>query len=94
MTMAAAKRSYRKRTDDERIAQLQAQIDSLQRKVEKRERHDVPVLKEIPKVQKRLKRFAQTAVNYGREDLANSTMAFVAGLERMLNEPAPKRNES
>ena len=90
MTMTS-KRQYNRRTDDERIAELQSKIDSLQKKLEHKQRPDVPVIKEIPKVQRRLKKFAQFAVNYGRDDLANSTLAFVAGLERMMNEPPPAR---
>jgi molecular chaperone GrpE (heat shock protein) len=90
MTMTD-KRSYNRRSDDERIAELQAKIQALQGKLEAKQREDLPVLREIPKVQRRLRKFAQLAVNHGRHDLANSTLAFLAGLERNLNDDEPMR---
>ena len=80
-----SKRNYKRRTDQERIAELESRLAQLQKKVESKQRADLPVLKEIPKLQRKLKQFAQTAVNFGREDLANSTMAFVMGLDRHLD---------
>ncbi len=88
------KRKYERRSADERIAGLQAKIDELQKKVEARARADLPVLKDVPRVQQRLRKFAQLAVNYGRDDLANSTMAFVAGLDRTLDEAGVSRQHS
>jgi molecular chaperone GrpE (heat shock protein) len=85
------KRTYKRRTEEQRIADLQSKLEDLQKKLVAKERADLPVLKEIPKVQRRLQRFAQLAVNYGREDLANSTMAFVAGLQRTLTEAGVQR---
>jgi molecular chaperone GrpE (heat shock protein) len=85
------KRNYRRRTDEERIAELESKLQNLQKKVEAKTRPDLPVLKEIPKLQRRLKAFAQLAVNYGRADLANSTMAFSAGLDRNLAESGVSR---
>lgn len=90
MTMTE-KRTYNRRTDEDRIAELQSKIQSLQGKLESKQRQDLPVLREIPKVQRRLRKFAQTAMNHGRHDLANSTLAFLAGLERNLNEDEPAR---
>ena len=78
-----SKRTYKRRSDEERIAELRSRISSLQKKLEHQKRPDEVVLREIPKVQKRLRRFAQMAVDNGRADLANSTMAFMAGLDRM-----------
>lgn len=88
------KRNYKRRSADERIADLQSQIDMLQKKVEARARPDLPVVKDIPRVQQRLRKFAQLAVNYGREDLANSTLAFVAGLDRTLAEAGISRGRA
>ena len=84
----ATKRSYRRRSDDERIADLESKIDDLKKKIAMRERKDSPVLKEIPKIQRRLQSFAQMAIDHGREDLSNMTMAFVAGLDRVAQERA------
>lgn len=80
------KRSYNRRTDEERIAELQAKIEALNSKVQQKERPDAPLLKEIPRVQRRLRSFAQKAMDFGRADLANSVLAFVAGLERAADE--------
>lgn len=87
-----SKRTYHRRTDEEQIADLQAKIDQLQKQVESKARPDLPVLNEIPKIQTRMRKFAQLAVNYGRNDLANSTLAFIAGLDRTLDESGlPRR---
>lgn len=88
------KRKYRRRTDEERIAELQSKIAAIQKKQELKERKDSPVIKEIPRIQRRLNKFAQMALDHGREDLANSTRAFVAGLDRVLTgETATRRRE-
>ena len=81
-----SKRQYKRRTDQERIAELESKLAVLQRQVESRQRSDLPALREIPKLQVKLRKFAQTAVNGGREDLANSPMAFLRGLDRHLDE--------
>ena len=87
-----ANRQHARPSDEEKIAKLEAEIDRLQKQVESSSRPDLPVLKEIPKVQSRLRKFAQNALNYGRADLANSTMAFIAGLDRTLDESGlPRR---
>ncbi|MBI5435166.1 MAG: hypothetical protein HZA52_20190 [Planctomycetes bacterium] len=77
-----AKRAYNRRTDDERIAELQAQIELLRTRAEEKQRPDGPVLKDVPRVATRLKKFADKCNQFGRADLANSVYAFVAGLER------------
>ena len=87
----AKKRSYRRRSDDERIAELESKIDDLKKKIALRERKDSPVLKEIPKLRRKLHSFAQLAIDNGREDLSNMTMAFVAGLERVADEDPPEK---
>lgn len=89
------KRNYRRRSDEERIAELEAKIEAVQRKMQQQKRPDEAVLRELPKVHKMLRRFAQMAVDNGRGDLASSTMAFMAGLDRMSHavdaEPARRR---
>lgn len=77
-----AKRSYNRRTDAERIAELEAQIQSLRERAAERQRPDGPLLKEVPKIAKRLRKFGEKCHQFGRADLANSVVAFVAGLER------------
>lgn len=88
----AEKRSYRKRNDSDRIAEMEAKIVALRQKIETRDRADQAVIDEVPKIQKRLRDFAQLAMSLGRHDIANSTMAFMAGLERMKDDqPEPLR---
>ena len=77
------KRPYNRRSDDQRIAELQSKIEELKRKVDNRHRPDQVVVREIPKLQKRLRDFAQLSADNGREDIANTVVAFIAGLDRM-----------
>ena len=82
-----AKRKYSRRTDEERIADLELKIRQVQKRMESKQRKDAAVLKELPKVQRSLRKFAQLASDNGRADLSNSTLAFLAGLERAAQEP-------
>ena len=85
---SSSRRKYRRRSDNERIGELQSRIEELQAKITARKRKDSPVLKEIPKIQRRLQKFAQMALDHGRADLANTTTAFVAGLDRIYHADA------
>jgi len=88
------KRSYTRRSEDERIADLQEKIQEIKTRLENKQRKDSPVLREMVKVRRMLRKFAQMALDHGRSDLALSTEAFVAGLERTANapeEPARRR---
>jgi hypothetical protein len=80
--MTTTKRAYNRRSDEDRIAELQAKIEAINAKVAAKSRPDGPVLKELPRVQRRLRRFADTCNACGRADMANSIVAFLAGLER------------
>ena len=73
------KRQYNRRTDEQRIAELESKIAMIKDRVESKKRRDSPVLKEVPKLQRSLRKFAQLAQDHGREDIANSATAFVAG---------------
>ncbi len=86
METAAPKRrrSYTKRSDDQRIADLERKIADLKTKQSSSQKKDDPVLREIPKIQRRLRKFAQLAMDHNRPDISNSIMAFNAGLERIL----------
>lgn len=81
-----------RRSDAERIAALQAKIESLRNKASEASRPDQVVLREAPKLHKRLRDFAQLANDNGRGDVANSIVAFIAGLDRMMQSaPEPSR---
>jgi hypothetical protein len=81
-----------RRSDAERIAALQAKIESLRSKASEASRPDQVVLREAPKLHKRLRDFAQLANDNGRGDVANSIVAFIAGLDRMMQSaPEPSR---
>jgi len=77
------KRSYNRRTSEQIIADLQAQIDLQKEKIEAKSKANDPVLKEIPKVRRQLRKFAQIAENGGRKDIGNSVTAFITSLDRM-----------
>lgn len=86
------KRTLVRRSDEERIADLEAKISDLQRKLVEQQRKDTPVLREAEKLAKKLRDFAVLARQHGRDDAASSTIAFLAGLDRMLqSEPEPQR---
>ena len=94
-TKSRSKRSYERRSDDQRIADLQQKIQSLQvkaqAKIEKEMSADHAVLKSIPKLARHLRKFADLAMSNGRQDIATSTWAFMAGLERNLGQDEPAR---
>ncbi len=80
-----ARRHYNRRTEDERIADLDRRIADLKARQATREKKDDPVLREIPKIQRRLRKFAQLAMDHNRPDISNSILAFNAGMERLLH---------
>ena len=80
------KRSYKRRTDEEIVADLEAKIAELKQRQEQKERPDQAVLKELPKFRKKAAAFAQTCIDNGRGDVGNSVLAFLTVLERQANE--------
>lgn len=80
------KRSYNRRSDQQRITDLESQIEEIRvREAQKRAarvKPKDPVLKEIPKVLRSVRKFAQFAMDHRRPDLANSATAFASMLER------------
>lgn len=93
-TMPPTKRKYHRRSDEERIADLEKRIAELKAKQALRSKKEDPVLREIPKLQKHLRRFAQLAMDHQRPDISNSTWAFSTALERihtseLAAKPAP-----
>lgn len=83
-TESTLRRKYKRRTDSERIADLEAKIVDLKAQQDAKKRKDDPLVREIPKVQRRLRKFAQMAAEVGRLDIANSTTAFISSLDRMV----------
>lgn len=81
-----AKRTYTRRTEAERIAELQKKIEELESKMESEQRPDGEVLKQIPKVKRSLGKFAQLCIDNRRPDLSNSALAFLATLERQAQD--------
>ncbi len=78
------RRRYNRRSADERLADLDRKIADLRARQSAREKKDDPILREIPKIQRRLRKFAQLALNHNRPDISNSILAFNAGMERIL----------
>lgn len=81
-----AKRSYNRRTPEQIVADLQAEIERQKEKIEARNKASDPVLSEIPKLQKRLRKFAQLALDAKHTQIGNATTAFVSSLERMYKQ--------
>jgi molecular chaperone GrpE (heat shock protein) len=69
---------------DERVAALQQRIAELKARQVAREKREDPVVREIPKVHRRLRKFAQLAMDNQRPDIANSALAFMASMDRIL----------
>lgn len=82
---STTKRKYHRRTEEERIAELEERIQELKVKMETKKRQDSPLLKQIPVLKKRLRGFAELATKCNRLDVCNTTIAFIAGLDRILN---------
>jgi len=78
-----AKRSYNRRTPEQIVADLEAEIARQKAKMEAQSKASDPVLSEIPKIQKRLRKFAQAAFDGKRTDVGNAVTAFSSSLERM-----------
>lgn len=86
------KRQYTRRTEQERIHELEAKIRQIRERLEHKKRKDSAVLKELPKVKRALNKFAQLAAEHERPDISNSCVAFLAGLDRAARElPAAAR---
>jgi small-conductance mechanosensitive channel len=85
-----SKRSYTRRTEDERIAELEAQIMRVKERMEAKKQKDSPLLREWTKAQRALRNFIQAAAQSGRNDLSLSAEAFLAGLERSMQSAAPQ----
>ena len=86
---AAERRKYKRRSDDERIADLERRISDLKARQVAKQKKDDPVLREIPKLQRQLRKFAQLALDHDRPDISNSITAFTAGLDRIVRSESP-----
>ncbi len=90
------KRGYRRRTDEERIADLERQIQQEKERLDsqkaaERAKRDVnPAIKKIPGLAKHLHKFSQFAVDNGRLDLSNMVTMFLVGLQRIHSEETSK----
>jgi hypothetical protein len=87
-----SKRTYRRRTDEERIADLKRQIELEKERMERkredqRKKREVnPAVKKIPQLAKHLQKFSQLAVDNNRLDLSNMVTMFLVGLHRIHEE--------
>lgn len=90
------KRTYRRRTDAERIADLELQIERERERLEKQKaaerakREINPAVKKIPQLAKHLQKFSQLAVDNDRLDLSNMVTMFLVGLQRIHSEETEK----
>lgn len=81
------KRQYNRRTDEERIADYQRQIEELRARAERKAREDDQLLKGYMKLQGSLRSFIQLSHDHGRGDIGNMVEAFAAGLQRQVSMP-------
>jgi hypothetical protein len=81
------KRSYNRRTEEDRIRELEEKLAKVRARLETKQRKDSPVLREAAKIQRSLRKFIQLAQDNGRSDLALSVQAFSAGLDRSVSSP-------
>ena len=95
MTTTMSKRTYVRRTEEERIHDLEEKLAQVKARLEAKQNKNSPLLREWARVQRALKKFVQTASDSGRQDLSLSAQAFLAGLERSVhtsgNELSPRR---
>ena len=77
-------RSTSRRSDDERIRELEAKIAEIRAREEAKRKKEDPLIREVPKLQRKLRQFAQLAAQSDRLDVANSATAWVATLDRMF----------
>ena len=80
----STKRKYTRRTEEDRIQELENRIQLMKAKIVERSQKDSPLMRELPKLQVRLRKFADLAMECGRADISNSTVAFSAGIGRGL----------
>lgn len=95
MTTTMSKRTYIRRTEEERIHDLEEKLAQVKARLEAKQNKNSPILREWARVQRVLKKFGQAAMDNGRQDLALSAQAFAAGLERSVhtssNDSSPRR---
>ena len=78
------KRKYTRRTEEDRILELESRIQEMKNKIVARKQKDSPLMKAHAKMQARLRKFADLAMECGRADVSNSAVAFAAGLGRSM----------
>lgn len=81
---STAKRSYNRRTDDQIISDYETQIEALKARKAAKDHTSDPIVKEFTKFKRKVVAFAQTCMDNDRQDLSNSTMAYISMLERQV----------
>lgn len=88
-SQAPGKRAYRRKSNEERLEALEARLQLMKRRLAERDARTHPdaiVAREIKKLQAKLRKFGNFALEHKRADLSNSTYAFVAMLERVVQQ--------
>jgi hypothetical protein len=80
------RRSYARRSDEDRIKELEAKIAEIRVREQSKKRRVDPILRDAEKLGRRLRKFAQLAAENDRLDIANSVTAWVASLDRMVRD--------
>jgi len=79
-------RTHQRRSSDERVADLEKKIADLKARQAAQSKKNDPLVREIRKLLKQLKRFIQLAYDSSRPDIANSALGFRAILDRALTD--------
>jgi hypothetical protein len=85
MTKTMDKRTYTRRTDEDRIRDLEAKLAQVKAKLEAKETKNSPLQRAFARAQRVLRKFEEVATESGRTDVALSIQAFTAGIERSVN---------
>jgi molecular chaperone GrpE (heat shock protein) len=80
------KRAYRRRSEDEQIAELEAKIREIEERKKRREVKESPLAKDFSRFKKHLTKFSQSCVDHGRNDVANSVLGLMNTIERQILE--------
>lgn len=73
-----------RRTEDEMIADLEAKIRQVEDRMKKREKTASPLFKDFERFKKQAAKFAQSCVDNGRGDVANTVLGAMNVAERQI----------
>lgn len=73
-----------RRSEDELIADLEAKIRQVEERMKKRDRTASPLYKDFERFKKHASKFAQSCIDNGRKDVANTVLGALNVAERQV----------